>query len=212
MRKLAREKYPTSRGGIDWQGMGKKNGIGRQTLRNYINYDLNDSNGLPKLGTARLIALALDVEMNEIFDDADISDSNGGIEAGNAINQDQSEYLKKYNEEHRDEMREYNKKYYEENLDKEKNRAKKWRQENPDKEKKRVKKWRQENPDKEKKRVKKWRQENPDKVKESGKKYREEHKYEKREYDKERYQKNKSKSAAIGRLTDALNNVIQSRE
>ena len=177
--------------------MGKKNGIGRQTLRNYINYDLNDSNGLPKLGTARLIALALDVEMNEIFDDADISDSNGGIEAGNAINQDQSEYLKKYNEEHRDEMREYNKKYYEENLDKEKNRAKKWRQENPDKEKKRVKKW---------------RQENPDKVKESGKKYREEHKYEKREYDKERYQKNKSKSAAIGRLTDALNNVIQSRE
>lgn len=47
--------------------MGKKNGIGRQTLRNYINYDLNDSNGLPKLGTARLIALALDVEMNEIL-------------------------------------------------------------------------------------------------------------------------------------------------
>lgn len=95
--------------------MGKKNGIGRQTLRNYINYDLNDSNGLPKLGTARLIALALDVEMNEIFDDADISDSNGGIEAGNAINPDQSEYLKKYNEEHRDEMREYYKKWKQEN-------------------------------------------------------------------------------------------------
>ena len=115
MRKLAREKYPTSRGGIDWQGMGKKNGIGRQTLRNYINYDLNDSNGLSKLGTARLIALALDVEMNEIFDDADISDSNGGIEAGNAINPDQSEYLKKYNEKHRDEMREYYKKWKQEN-------------------------------------------------------------------------------------------------
>ena len=95
--------------------MGKKNGIGRQTLRNYINYDLNDSNGLPKLGTARLIALALDVEMNEIFDDADISDSNGSIEAGNAINPDQSEYLKKYNEEHRDEMREYYKKWKQEN-------------------------------------------------------------------------------------------------
>ena len=95
--------------------MGKKNGIGRQTLRNYINYDLNDSNGLPKLGTARLIALALDVEMNEIFDDADISDSNGSIEAGNAINPDQSEYLKKYNEKHRDEMREYYKKWKQEN-------------------------------------------------------------------------------------------------
>lgn len=171
MRKLAREKYPGPNGGIDWQGMGKENSIGRTTLQTYINYDRNNCSKLPKLDTASLIALALDVEMNEIFDDADISDFNGGPEAGNATNPD-------YSKEHRDKMREY---------------YKKWFQENPEY-------------------PKKYYEEHKDRISKRRIKYYEEHGNEMREKRNKYYQKNKSKSAAIGRLTGALNNVIQSRE
>ena len=107
-------------------------------------------------------------------------------------------YIKKYREEHKDNIKEQSKQYYEQNKDKikqyrEQNKEqileqrKQYREQNKDK----IKQYYEDNKDKIKQTSKQYYETNKDKIREYQREYREQNKEKKREYNRQYYQRKK---------------------